>query len=742
MNITSYTSLSSRIVQNNLTQATNGLNTAIERLSTGFKINHAKDNAANYSISNSMSSKISSYNIAEENAMMGLDMVQTAGSAMDEIAEKTERLRYLAEQAQNGTYGEDSIRAMNQEAAALVNEIERISEKAEYNGQKLFGASKSAVVSYVHDLMKSYGAGVGFGISGASGASGAGGGGGASGAGGASGGGAIEPSGGGGASGAESASGAAPVVDDSIVGTVSDLKPHTNGFIEEIETVTPDIIVESADALAEAIANNSIIGIANADVLHKLATLVNSGTSCEDKTIVLTGDIDLSNYQAEAGWTAIGTESNAFNGTFDGQGHKITRLKINKPTTKNQGLFGYTGSSSEIKNIGIVDCDIKGGKYTGGLVGRAYGYVTNCYATGTVTGTSSTGGLVGCADGTVTKSYATGNVTGTESYTGGLVGRAYGTVTNCFAKGSITGAVETGGLVGTASDLVVNCYAICSVIDIGNASNTGGLVGFLYEGIVKNCYATGTVTCTGENHTCGRANLAAGGLVGEALRAQIADSFAMVDVINKGSFNWVENSSGGIVGIIHDSQVSNIYAFGSVKGESYVGCLVGNTHNSNISGGYSSGVNKGLGIVGSGDWTDEGIIDIKLPTAATYNFQIGINGDESSRISITYEAPDSSLSSILTDGIQKKGTLDLIDNYLSELNHGMTNLGAIENRLMSAIDQISTAYDNLVASRSTIRDADIGEVTSEYIKKQILQEASATLLATANQSPAIALQLI
>ena len=78
-------------------------------------------------------------------------------------------------------------------------------------------------------------------------------------------------------------------------------------------------------------------------------------------------------------------------------------------------------------------------------------------------------------------------------------------------------------------------------------------------------------------------------------------------------------------------------------------------------------------------------------------------------------------------------------NILSEKQ---TQLGAIENRLNSAIESIGTAYDNLVSSRSTLRDADIAKVSSQYIKNQILQQASATLLATANQTPALALQLL
>lgn len=68
--------------------------------------------------------------------------------------------------------------------------------------------------------------------------------------------------------------------------------------------------------------------------------------------------------------------------------------------------------------------------------------------------------------------------------------------------------------------------------------------------------------------------------------------------------------------------------------------------------------------------------------------------------------------------------------------------GSTQNRLESALEEISVQYENLLSSRSTFRDADIAEESSAYIRNQILQQASATLLATANQTPSIALQLL
>ena len=132
------TNLGSLIVQSNLTKSTNALNTAIERMTTGFKINGAKDNAANYSISTNMSTKISAYEVAEDNVAMGLDIVETASSSLALIEDRLARLRMLEEQAMNDTYGEESLEAINKECNALVDEINRLYYTTGFNDSNLF----------------------------------------------------------------------------------------------------------------------------------------------------------------------------------------------------------------------------------------------------------------------------------------------------------------------------------------------------------------------------------------------------------------------------------------------------------------------------------------------------------------------------------------------------------------------------------------------------------------------------
>ena len=128
------TNISSLIAQGSLNKSTNALNQAIERMTTGFKINSAKDNAANYTISTNMTTKINSYMVAEDNCAMGLDMLTTASESLGQISNKLTRLRDLATQAGNGNYGTQSLDAINSEVNALVDEINRLYQRSHNNG--------------------------------------------------------------------------------------------------------------------------------------------------------------------------------------------------------------------------------------------------------------------------------------------------------------------------------------------------------------------------------------------------------------------------------------------------------------------------------------------------------------------------------------------------------------------------------------------------------------------------------
>ena len=125
------------IVQSNLAKSTTSLNSAIERMTTGYKINHAADNAAGYSIAKNWEAKLGSLDVAADNAATGADMLSTLEDNYALINQHIQRVRDLTEQASNGTYGEQSKKAIQAEIQARLDEVDRIAANCEFNGINL-----------------------------------------------------------------------------------------------------------------------------------------------------------------------------------------------------------------------------------------------------------------------------------------------------------------------------------------------------------------------------------------------------------------------------------------------------------------------------------------------------------------------------------------------------------------------------------------------------------------------------
>ncbi|WP_062262645.1 flagellin [Endozoicomonas arenosclerae] len=136
--------------QRNLTSSQSMLQTAMQRLSSGLRINSAKDDAAGLQISNKMTTQIKGLSVAIKNANDGISLAQTAEGAMQEITNSLQRMRELALQASNGTYATADRTSLNAEFTALQSEITRIKDTTEFNGQVLLSSAKSftAAVNY------------------------------------------------------------------------------------------------------------------------------------------------------------------------------------------------------------------------------------------------------------------------------------------------------------------------------------------------------------------------------------------------------------------------------------------------------------------------------------------------------------------------------------------------------------------------------------------------------------------
>ena len=279
-------------------------------------------------------------------------------------------------------------------------------------------------------------------------------------------------------------------------------------------------------------------------------------------------------FDTEEGWLPIGATNwnYYFVGSFDGDGHKITGLWINRPETSNIGLFEELGTESEIKNLGIeIDATytddtgsiigIRGNYDIGGLAGYSEGNIENCYVTGgPITGYSSASGLVAINSGTIENCYVTSTISCIEEYgpAGGLVYYNNGIIKNSYATGDVLSNGWAGGLTVINSEIIENSYATGNVSSIGEYGQAGGLVAE-NQGILKDSYATGDVLSTGN----------AGGLVVENGHT-IENSYATGNVSSIGDYgqagglaaqnNWlIENSYA-------TSDVSSIGEYGQAGG--------------------------------------------------------------------------------------------------------------------------------------------------------------------------------
>ena len=255
--------------------------------------------------------------------------------------------------------------------------------------------------------------------------------------------------------------------------------------------------------------NTRTITIYSGEGLKVAADEVNSGNT--DINITLDNDIDLSDID----WMPIGTESRPYTGNFDGGGHTITGLKIDKSGTDYVGLIGCLGSGGKVQNVTLTNISVSGANCVGGIAGQNYGTVENCSVNGTVTGKgfTDTGGIAGSNYGTISGCSAEGTVTGSvnvggiaglcvpnyDTGTGSLIGS---TIEGCHSTAAVSGISSVGGVVGNLGNgcSLMACYStgnVTATITDGNAS-VGGVVGINGQGTVTACYhATGEITSSG-----------------------------------------------------------------------------------------------------------------------------------------------------------------------------------------------------------------------------------------------------
>jgi flagellin len=143
------TNINSLNAQNNLARSQSKLSTAIQRLSSGMRINSAKDDAAGLAISTRFTTQINGLNQAVSNANDGISMAQTTESALDEVTNNLQRIRQLASQSASGSYSNTNRVEMDKEVQERLAEVTRIAQQTNFNGTKVLDGSAGSVVYQV-----------------------------------------------------------------------------------------------------------------------------------------------------------------------------------------------------------------------------------------------------------------------------------------------------------------------------------------------------------------------------------------------------------------------------------------------------------------------------------------------------------------------------------------------------------------------------------------------------------------
>ncbi len=244
------------------------------------------------------------------------------------------------------------------------------------------------------------------------------------------------------------------------------LSANTTYYVRSYATDTDG--TKYGDEMVFTTYNTPSIGDGTEENPYQISSLANLSWFMQtpevwDSYFIQTDDIDASSTSAwngGEGWSPVGNGDVNFSGSYDGQGHLISNLFINR-SEYYQGLFGIL-NYAEIKNLGMENIDITADKRTGAIAGSVSSSVIEyCYSTGNITsGSSRAGGIVG-----------------ENNYDGKII--------NCYSRCAVSGTYNIGGISGNNGNLceIINCYSTGTISGI---SSIGGITG--YGVIVEDCF--------------------------------------------------------------------------------------------------------------------------------------------------------------------------------------------------------------------------------------------------------------
>ncbi|MBO2893483.1 flagellin [Pseudomonas putida] len=684
MALTVNTNITSLGVQKNLNRASDALGTSMSRLSSGLKINSAKDDAAGLQISNRLTSQISGLNVAVKNANDGISIAQTAEGAMQASTNILQRMRELALQSANGSNSDEDRTSLQQEFTALSGELTRISSTTTFGGRNLLdgtftstsfqvGANANETISFgmksvsASDLKGTYNEAS---VDGAT----------------------------------NKLSAVVTGKADVITSNATSVDP-TKKFAVETKTLgetgkgtlkigAADIELVATDTLDSVVKKINDAGITGVTASNNDGTLRLSNTTAA--AVAVTDD-----------------NASATDGPLAALG--LTIGNIAAATAGPPVVAGNMDGTAQLSAEGV---GVAGDLVIGSSVIRMAATDTLEDVVNKVNGFSSETGVTAKiaknADGTGSLSLSSKTDFTIGSASTAAVATAFG-----FNAGADNLIKTQTGLTSSASikinDQTFDFAAGATLSDIVNTINDGaGLAGSgdgtKATGVVASASSDGRLILTSadgkdvklENNSAGALNSL--GLTSGNTKAKLTEATSI-------TVNNVE------IKFKKDDDMSAVAA----------------AINSSSSG-VTATVNKDGTLALAADQ------DIQIADGSNGTGLAALGLSASTTKAVTMDTSVNDLS--ILDAASAQQAIQALDGAIQQVDSQRSQLGAIQNRFDSTVDNLQSIAENSTAARSRVQDADFAAETAELTKQQTLQQASTAILSQANQLPSSVLKLL
>jgi len=679
------TNLASLNAQRNLATSSMSLTTALQRLSSGMRINSAKDDAAGMAISTRMSSQIGGLTQATRNANDAISLSQTAEGALSGVTDNLQRLRTLAVQSANATNSDSDRATIQTEVVSLVSEIQRVATTTEFNGVKLLdgtfsnasfqiGANANQTISVSMDsaLTSKLGSTTTASLT-------------ASNNGTAMGGGDLSLNG----------------VSVGASTAASDTASTAGQSSSAIAKVAAINAVSSQTGVTAIVNTNTAVG-ADQTLAAGSGTITING--------VTTGNIVLG---AQNGTTDRAAVVNAIN-LISGQ----TGVKA---TDSGLSANGITLTAADGRNITVSMTSAAGSTFTSASTGIVGVSSTTTYGTYTLSSSKA-----------IT---VTGNSTNLQN--AGVTAGTYATQT---AYASTTSGSTTSF---TAGDFTINGVNVgASLAASDSYSPTANAAG---SAIAKSAAINAVSSQTGVTATANVNTSAGAAMTLAAGSGTFTINGVTTGTVTLGSADATANRSAVITAINAVSGRTGVTAVDGGTSALGISLVAADGRNISVSGTSTAGSVFTDAATGITNTTTAAVVYGTFTLNSAKSFTVAAGSAPTNTLSSiamlaagTYGAGKSGQALSTIDVSTTKGSNDAItaiDNAIASINTSRANLGAIQNRFLSTISTLQSTSENLSAAKSRITDADFAAETANLTRGQILQQAGTAMLAQANGLP-------